>query len=278
MKKIVLIIALSCFILQSPAGAFRLFGERRAPALATALRWTSERFQAPRQRAEQYNAQIKRQYGERHSGLVTDRIMSRITSGIPNYNRYPWVAHVLVDKQVNAFCTGGTHIYLFEGLITKSPSEDALAFVIGHEIGHTIAGHIDRQAEVNARNNLIGAVLGKNATVDLGRLINLGSNYMYGMFSRDHEREADVLGTWYMYKAGYDPVGGIDFFNKLYELHGDSSGLDKLFGSHPTLKERMARIRQVVGWLKGEVKWDNLGQEVQYILQALQDFPGEKPR
>ncbi len=278
MKKFMLFILLFCLILQSPAGAFRLFGERRAPALTTALRWTSKRFRGPVQQANEYHQLILRAYPNVSPCRRTERIIDRIVSGIPNYKRYDFTTYQIDNKDVNAFCTGGLRIYLFSGLLEKAPSQDALAFVIAHEVGHTITGHIDRQTEINAKHNITFGLAGNYVNNDLGALINAGYDYANGRFSRNHEREADVLGAWYAYKAGYDSVGGIDFFNKLYELHGDDAGLGKLFGSHPTLKERMARIKQVIGWLNGESSWDSLGQEVKYILRALQDFPGEDPK
>ena len=278
MKRHVLCVALFCLILQSPAEAFRFFGERRAPALTTALRWSPERFQKPVQKANQYHQQLKQTFPDVSPCRDTERIIDRITGRIPNYKQYDFTTFRINQDEVNAFCTGGLRIYLFKGLLDKAPSRDALAFVIAHEVGHTIAGHIDRQAVINVKHKLTFGLAGNYVKEGLSTLLNAGYGYANGRFSRNHEREADVLGAWYAYKAGYDPVGGIDFFNKLYEMYGDDAGLGKLFGSHPTLKERMARIKQVIGWLKGEASWNSLGQEVKYILRALQDFPGENPK
>ena len=278
MKKLILLVVLFCIFLQAPAEAFRLFGERRAPALTTALRWTPERFQEPVRQADVYHQQILQTYPNVTHCRQTETIIDRIASGIPNYNRNDFTTYRIDNKDVNAFCAGGLRIYLFSGLLEKAPSQDALAFVIAHEVGHSIAGHIDRQAVINVKHKLTFGLAGNYVKEGLSTLLNAGYGYANGRFSRNHEREADVLGAWYAYKAGYDPVGGIDFFNKLYEMYGDDAGLGKLFGSHPTLKERMARIKQVIGWLKGEASWNSLGQEVKYILRALQDFPGENPK
>ncbi|MCM8762811.1 MAG: M48 family metalloprotease, partial [Candidatus Omnitrophica bacterium] len=48
---------------------------------------------------------------------------------------------VLADNEVNAFALPGGYIYINKGLIEKTASDDELAAVIGHEIGHIVARH-----------------------------------------------------------------------------------------------------------------------------------------
>jgi len=61
------------------------------------------------------------------------------------YPDLPIQVKIINNSEVNAFTTGGKYIYIHAGLLSSAPTEDALAFVISHEIGHIMAGHIKRQ-------------------------------------------------------------------------------------------------------------------------------------
>lgn len=59
-------------------------------------------------------------------------------------------------------------------------------------------------------------------------------------FSRAQEREADHLGLQYMYRAGYDPVAFVDFFEKIESLEKKKPGsVAKVFASHPMTDDRV---------------------------------------
>ena len=249
--------------------AISLFRENRSNALHQALRRNDSTFAKSIENANQIHKQLEGQYQMSHCFQV-ERIVAKIISKIPSYSGRGWKVHLIEGDDVNAFCTGGDRVYLFQGLLDKAPDEDALAFVMAHEIGHSIAGHAERGKMLRGQNKLAMILLGK-----LAGGVNDGMSAAYqfieGRYSRDHEREADILGAWYSYKAGYDPIGGVRFFEKLMEMHGDSNILGKLFGSHPALKERMARIEQVGRFTRREIDYLDLGQELKYTLRVLED-------
>ena len=252
-----------------PAGAFSLFRENRSAALHSALRRDETAFMSAVERADHYHQQIESRYRTYQNQRISN-IVQNIISKVPNYSRMNWKTHVIDSNEVNAFCTGGDRVYLYQGLIDKSPDEDALAFVMAHEIGHSIAGHVERQSRLSGQNKLVMILCGKLlGGVNDG--MNAAFSFMEGRFSRDHEREADILGAWYCYQAGYDPLGGARFFERLMSMHGDSNFLDKLFGSHPALKERIKRVEQVGRFVRGEIEYKDLGQEVKYTLRVLED-------
>jgi predicted Zn-dependent protease len=59
-------------------------------------------------------------------------------------------------------------------------------------------------------------------------------------FSRGFEREADLLGLQYLYKAGYDPTSFVDFFEKIQSMEKKKPGtMSKVFSSHPMTDDRI---------------------------------------
>ena len=66
-------------------------------------------------------------------------------------------------------------------------------------------------------------------------------------FSRDDEREADYLGTQYMYKAGYDPNAFVSFFEKLEAEEKKQPGtIPKVFETHPPTPDRIEAIQKEI--------------------------------
>jgi predicted Zn-dependent protease len=66
-------------------------------------------------------------------------------------------------------------------------------------------------------------------------------------FSRGMEKEADLFGIQYMYKAGYDPASFIDFFEEMQALEKKKKGtISKLFSSHPMPKDRIKFSQKVI--------------------------------
>jgi predicted Zn-dependent protease len=66
-------------------------------------------------------------------------------------------------------------------------------------------------------------------------------------FSRANEREADHLGLQYMYKAGYDPMAFVDFFEKIETLEKKKPGtVAKVFSTHPMTDDRITAAQKEI--------------------------------
>ena len=133
-------------------------------------------------------------------------------------------------------------------LIRDARNRDELAFVMGHEAAHHIAGHIPR-----AQNSaMAGAVLaGILATVAGGgeqavaSAQDLGATVGARSYSKEFELEADSLGAEIAYVAGYDPVLGTAFFDRLPDPG------DQFLGSHPANADRKRVVAATVARLGG---------------------------
>lgn len=153
-------------------------------------------------------------------------------------------------QPANAFQTldkqGRPVIFFTLGLIADARNEDELAFVLGHEAAHHIAGHINRQQQ----NAVAGAVIfaglatlsGGNAEA-VESAQRLGAEVGARRYSKDFELEADALGTIITVRAGYDPLRGAEFFTRIPDPG------DKFLGTHPPNAARLQVVRRTVSGL-----------------------------
>jgi predicted Zn-dependent protease len=158
--------------------------------------------------------------------------------------------HVVDMVEPNAFALPGGYVYVTRGLLALANSEDELAGVIGHEIGHVAARHavqqVSRTAPFALITNLSAAVTGLASPL-LGQLVGgvggLASGLVLAPFDREQEREADRIGQQLAAEAGWDPAAIANFLRTLereeaIERHG-SQRFDFL-ASHPSTPERIA--------------------------------------
>ena len=131
-------------------------------------------------------------------------------------------------------------------LIRDARNADELAFVLGHETAHHIAGHIERQQQ----NAVAGAVIFAGLATLTGGDANavrsaqkLGAQVGARTYSKDFELEADALGTIITAKAGYNPIRGAEFFTRIPDPG------DKFLGTHPPNAARIKIVRQTAAEL-----------------------------
>jgi len=128
---------------------------------------------------------------------------------------YDFDCHVLADERtVNAFALPGGQVFVTAGLLAKLQTDNQLAGVLGHEIGHVVARHgAERIAKARLGRGQTGAAVlaaydpgnpasRRNPAVAplIGELINL-------RFSRQDELAAGRVGARLAFEAGYDPRG-----------------------------------------------------------------------
>ena len=131
------------------------------------------------------------------------------------------VTRIVNDESLNAEATPG-FIYVHTGLLRAVESDDELAGILGHELAHIDAGHQKRSQVSGIWTNLIlagAAALTKGETAD--EIIQRARALIPPAYSREHEREADILGTIYAYRAGYNPARLTEFFNKAWRQEED---------------------------------------------------------
>jgi len=156
--------------------------------------------------------------------------------------------HVLADDQtINAFALPGGQIFITVGLLKKLKSEDQLAGVLGHEIGHVIHRHSAQQmAKSDFYNGLVGAVA--TATSDGtgmggGQIAQYVAQIQEMKFGRNDELQSDEFGVQYMIKAGYNPNSMIKVMEILAEAGGGQQGYE-FMSTHPSPENRTTKIKE----------------------------------
>jgi predicted Zn-dependent protease len=168
--------------------------------------------------------------------------------------------HVVDMPEPNAFALPGGYVYVTRGLLVLVNSEDELAGVIGHEIGHVAARHtvqqITREAPFAVVTSLSAAVTSLASPL-LGQVVGgvtgLASGFVLAPFSRDQEREADRVGQQLAAAAGWDPGAMAKFLETLQreeELEGNAPGRSSFLATHPTTPERVANTAAYAKQLK----------------------------
>lgn len=159
--------------------------------------------------------------------------------------QWPFTFHVIAQKDINAFALPGGPMFVNVGTIVAADNEAELAGVMAHEMSHVRLRHGTANASkggmLEAIGGVLGGVLGNGA---LGSIAKLGTQIGVGSvllkFSRDYEKEADLLGTDLMYDTGYNPQAMADFFQKLAKEGG--SGGPQFLSDHPNPGNRSTYV------------------------------------
>jgi predicted Zn-dependent protease len=170
--------------------------------------------------------------------------------------KVPFVIKVLDNEEINAFALPGGFFYVNTGLILAADNEAELAGVMAHEIAHVAARHATKNVTRSQIFNLASIPLvfvGGPVGYAVRQAIGIALPMSMLKFSRDSEREADMLGLEYQYASGYDPQEFVKFFEKL-RLDEDkkTSFFAKAFATHPMTQDRIRRAQaEISDYLPG---------------------------
>ena len=192
--------------------------------------------------------QIEQEYRVDTASPDAERVRRIGQSLLPHVDRrdVPYSFKVLDTREINAVSLPGGPVYVFRGLLDMvGDDDDALACIIGHEIGHVNGRHVARQISSQYLTNILITFGIPNSNIQ--NLAGLGSEILGLKFSRDDEYEADRRGLSYAHFAGYDPNGMTRFFGKLARLEKRQGSHDpEWLQNHPLSSARIDKADALI--------------------------------
>jgi predicted Zn-dependent protease len=202
--------------------------------------------------------QVIQQYGI-YKNAELDAMLQRIGQqlAVKSHRSQLQYHFTLLDSaDVNAFALPGGYIYVTRGIIAYMNSEEELAGVLGHELGHVTARHGVRQQSSSMLLGVLGAVAAATTGVKaVGDLSNMLGGALIRGYGRKHELEADRLGAEYLARVGYDPQKMLDVVGILKDQEAfakqKASDAGKaptnyhgVFSTHPRNDQRLQEVIQ----------------------------------
>ncbi len=170
-----------------------------------------------------------------------ERVGRRLTAAIPQQFQHPqfrYTFQVVNASDINAFALPGGPMFVNRGMIVAARNEGEVASVMAHELSHVVLRHGTAQATKATPyeiGSVAGAILGAIVGGTAGSVISQGTQFGLGAaflrYSREYERQADILGAQIMAAAGYDPRAMATMFQTIQKQGG--SGGPEWLSSHP---------------------------------------------
>jgi len=212
-----------------------------------------------------------------------ERIGGRLVAAIPQNLQHPefqYTFRAVNVREINAFALPGGPMFVNRGMMQAAKTEGEIAGVMAHELSHVALRHGTAQAtkatpyELGAlAGAVIGAIIGGRTgnVVAQGTRFGLGTAFM--RFSREYEKQADLLGAQIMARAGYDPRDMANMF-KTIEQQGGAGGPEWM-SDHPNPGNRVEYITAEAEQLqvRNPVRDTRQFQQIQAELNAMPEAP-----
>ncbi len=217
-------------------------------------------------------AEIKQKIPRSNDPRYTRRLRnigSRIARSSP-FADQSWDYEVFDTNTRNAFVLPGNRVGFYKGMMDFAGSDDAIAAIMGHEVGHVSGRHAQERISRQTVGQLVtvgGTVIGGKVLTDrckkipaeqrnarlkcerdaaqntqrLYQALGLGTLLGFTLpYSRLHETESDLLGVNYMHRAGYDPQAAVTLWEKMAE--SSTSRQPTILSTHPQPDNRARTI------------------------------------
>lgn len=174
---------------------------------------------------------------------ITDALVAVLP---PAQRGKAWEVVLVQDDNPNAFALPGGKVGVHTGLYKVATTQDQLAAVVGHELGHVVSRHaaerVSQRFAAEAALQVLNTATGGERQQLLG-LLGVGAQAGVLLpFSRQHESEADVLGQRYMAQAGFDPAAAPVVWENMVRVTGGSRA-PTFLSTHPDPQARIAALR-----------------------------------
>jgi Zn-dependent protease with chaperone function len=201
-------------------------------------------------------AEVRKQYPVIENGRIRDyldRLGRELVAQAPPELNKPEFEYSFTPvnlKDINAFALPGGPMFVTRGMVEAATSEGQVVGVMAHELAHVLLRHGTANA-TKAQNAQFGALAGAIAGAIIGgrvgSAVQQGSQFGLGTlllkYSREYEKQADILGAQLMARAGYDPNDLARMF-EIIEKQSKGSGAPEWLSDHPNPGNRSQYIAQ----------------------------------
>ncbi|MDO8489050.1 MAG: Maf and M48 domain-containing protein [Candidatus Omnitrophota bacterium] len=199
------------------------------------------------------NRQVEKELKFSNDPLQKKRVedIGKKVAAVSDRKEIDYYFQVLQDDTVNAVSLPGGYIYVNTGLLDKVSSDDELACVLAHEVGHIVARHAIKKLQAMQSFSilrLLVAVAPTGGSGEIGNAADIAFTQFILGYSREDELLADQLGARYAKLAGYDPHAMITFLNKLQDINRRMPLAEQsYFKTHPYVPDRIRIVKQEIG-------------------------------
>ena len=195
--------------------------------------------------------EVEKEYKFYDDPLVQKRVedIGKKIASVSDRKEIDYHFFVLNDDEINAVSLPGGFVYVNKGLIDKVSSDDELAGVLAHEVGHIVARHSIKKLQGLQAYSIIRLLVAVAPTGgEVGNAADVAFTELMLGYSREDELLADQLGARYAKLAGYNPQGMVSFLKKLQDDSRRKPLMPKsYFKTHPYVPDRIRVVKQELG-------------------------------
>ena len=196
-----------------------------------------------------YAPEIEKQLGGRIENDQIQKYIESVGEKIARVSHRQSIEYhftAVEHESINALALPGGYIFITRGLLEKLTTEAQLASILGHEVAHVVS-----RDTANMISKEIGMTILLAATIVTGQapgeVINAAvvTQQILGLsYSRDDERQADIHGMRYMFRAGYNPKGMVETMEIFQNQPGEKP--PEFFSTHPSPKNRLNYLNRTI--------------------------------
>ncbi len=188
-----------------------------------------------------------------------EKLVARLAAASGASTNTPWHITLFEEPKIrNAAATRGNFLFVWSGLLDYLRTDEELAIVLSHELGHILAGHVmpdpadvANRAVAEIGGQLTGNVVASAARVGIagdlaGLLAKLALEAMIvNPGQRRVETEADEIGIFLLARAGFDPDTAIHFWERVQNDPDFGSSTFAFLSTHPSGKDRFKHLQAI---------------------------------
>ena len=232
-----------------------------------------------REAAAEVEKQMPMLNDNRVDGYV-ERVGARLVENIPaefRHHGFRYTFDVVNLREINAFALPGGPMYAHRGMLEQAKTEGEIAGVLAHEISHVALRHGTAQASAaqpyalgQIGSAIVGAIIGGRAGEIVSGVGQAGFGVAFLRYSREYEKQADILGAQIMARSGYDPRDMASMFRTIEQEGGGRA--PEFLSNHPNPGNRAEYITREAQQLRVQNPVRNT-QEFQSVQARLDQMP-----